>query len=188
MTLVRHLLEPEALLGKVAETMARDPGASMLRLLSLMVAGASWTAAAVYVGTHWLTMQWNFDLGFMPIVSGRINPVRAAVFAYFVGPALLAFTFFLMAPLYGQPRRPHASLAVAVVGTLPIYVASVTMFFMPAVLLVALAFLVSCFWWGLGAQRLLGIKPGDAAEFTGLAIIGASVMLQFASALLAQAL
>ena len=77
-------------------------------------------------------------------------------------------------------RGPRAAFATAVFGAVPLYVACSFLFFMPAILLVFLAFLVSCNWWGAAEQRLLGVDAARSAELTAVSLLGASVALQFA--------
>ena len=81
-----------------------------------------------------------------------------------------------------------AAFATAVIGLVPLYVACSFLFFLPAILLVCLAFFVSCLWWGAGAQRLLGIDEGHSAEATAIALLLASVLLQFLGGWLSQLL
>lgn len=185
MSLVDALLAPDARLDTTAGEIARAPRANLARLLLTMLVGASVSAVAVYAGTRWLTTAWNFDLGFVPAFVDRIDPLRATLFTMIGGPLLLALAFTLVAPFFGQPRRPHAALAVAVIGMTPIYVVGALMFFMPAVLLMLLAFFASCFRWGHGAQRLLGVPHGEVAEFIAITLIAASVALQITGAVLA---
>jgi hypothetical protein len=184
-SLVEQLLSPDEQLAAAAGAIAREPRASLARLLATMVAGAAVSGGATYVGTRWLTTLWNFDLGFVPAFADRIDPLRATLFVMFVGPLLLAAAFAFIAPFFDQPRRPLAALAVAVVGMTPIYVVGALMFFMPAVLLMLLAFLVSCFRWGHGAEQLLGVPAGETAEFMAITLIATSVALQIASSLAA---
>jgi len=187
-SIVERLLAPEAQLAATAQDIARAPRASLARLLATMVAGATVSGIAIYVGTRWLTTLWDFDLGYVPAFADRVDPMRATLFVMFVGPLLLAAAFVLTAPFFGQPRRPLAALAVAVIGMTPIYVVGALMFFMPAVLLMMLAFLASCFRWGRGAQHLLGVPPGETAEFIVIALVATSVALQIASSLAADLL
>jgi hypothetical protein len=59
------------------------------------------------------------------------------------------------------------------------------MVFLPAILLVIGAFLLSCFWWAVGLRTVLGVSPRDSAEFNAISLIGLIVLMQFAGALLA---
>ena len=149
------------------------------------MAGALVPALAVYVGTRYLTTAWDFELGYTPVSEGRIDPFRATLCGLLLAPWLMAAVATLVAPLYDRPRQPRAAFAVAVVGAVPLYVACSFMFFMPAILLVALAFIVSCNWWGAAEQRLLGIDPARSAELTAVNLVGASVALQFTGGWLA---
>ena len=149
------------------------------------MAGALVPALAVYVGTRYLTTAWDFELGYTPVSEGRIDPFRATLFGLLLAPWLIAAVATLVAPLYDRPRQPRAAFAAAVVGAVPLYVACSFMFFMPAILLVALAFIVSCNWWGAAEQRLLGIDPARSAELTAVNLVGASVALQFTGGWLA---
>jgi hypothetical protein len=182
---VVRLLAADAQFATAQRRMLRAPRASLARLLATIVAGAALSAVAVYIGSRWLTMLWNVELGFLPVAAGRIDPMRATLLALVAGPLLLAAAFCAAAPLFGRPRQPLAALAVAVIGMTPIYLAGAAMFFAPAVLLMALAFMVTCYRWGQGARRLLGIADSEIAEFIAIALLAASVALQFASALVA---
>jgi hypothetical protein len=174
------LFSPETLVDHVARRLAQRPAATTGWLIALSVVGALVPACAVYVGTRYLTTAWDFELGYTPVSEGRIDPFRATLFGLLAAPWLIATVATLVAPLYDRPRQPRAAFAAAVIGTAPLYLACSFMFFMPAILLVGLAFIVSCNWWGCAGQRLLGIDSGRSAELTAVSLLGASVMLQFA--------
>ncbi len=182
---LERLLAPDAGLAAIGEEIGRAPRAALARLLTRMMAGAAVAAGAVYVGTRRLNMLWNLELGYFPALAERVDAVRATLFAMLAGPLLLAAAFTLVAPWFGAPRRPLAALAVAVIGMTPIYVVGAAMFFLPAVVLMLLAFIISCFRWGRGAQRLLGVREGETAEFIAIALIATSLALQIASHLAA---
>lgn len=185
---LERLLAPDEQLAAAAGAIERAPRASLARLVATMIGGAAVSGFAVYIGTRWLTTLWSLELGFIPAFADRVDPLRAMMFAMLAGPLLLAAAFTLVAPFFGAPRRPLAALAVAVIGMTPIYVAGAAMFFLPAVLLMLLAFIVSCFRWGRGAQRLLGVREGETAEFIAIALIATSLALQIASHLAADLL
>lgn len=186
--LAAAVLEPAALWTRVALELEQRPQRLARQLVLISLGGPLGCALAVYVGTQWLTTLWHNDFGFLPTVaqSGRIDPFRATLLGAWLAPLLLALAFLVLAPMYRQPRRVLASFAVALVGALPVYAAGLLMFTLPAILLVLLAFCVSCFWWSQGAQRLLGIRQDDAGEFLVLALVGSSVVLQFCGALAAR--
>lgn len=179
------LIDPVELWDGVAARLARDPAGSAGRLVLLVLLGAAGMAAAVAIGTQYITVLWNADFGFLPSDDGRFDPLRWTLVGGLAAPLFIAAMFLVMTPLYRQPRRPLAAFAVAAVGLAPVYVAGLSLVFMPAILLVGIALIVSAFWWAAGAQRLLGIPSGELAEFTVLALLGASVLLQFLGAALA---
>jgi hypothetical protein len=173
------LLSSRELVDRVAMRLERRPAATTAALVLLSVVGALVPALAVYFGTRYLTTAWDFELGYTPVSEGRIDPFRATLFGLLVAPWLIAGVTTLVAPLYDRPRQPRAAFAAAVFGAIPLYAACSFMFFMPAILLVALAFLLSCHWWGAAEQRLLGVDAGRSAELTAVSLLGASVALQF---------
>ena len=85
-------------------------------------------------------------------------------------------------PMYGRPRDWAGGLAVGVYGSLPIYAVAPALAMLPGILLVCVAFLVSCAWWGSGARALLGVPIGESAEHVVTSIIAASLALSFALA------
>ena len=179
-----RLIEPLALWQRVARELA-TPSRAATRLALLALAGALGPALAVYAGTRWVSGMVGAEIGFLPVTAGRIDPFRATFFGLLIAPPLLAAMFVLLARVYRLPPRPLAAFAVAVVGALPIYAAGLTMVFVPAILLVIAAFLLSCLWWALGARTLLGVAADDSAEFNAIAIIGLVVLMQFAGGMLA---
>jgi hypothetical protein len=86
--------------------------------------------------------------------------------------------------MYGRSRDWMGGLAVAVLGSVPVYVAGLGLVLLPGILLVCLAFLVSCAWWGSGARLLLGIPSGEAADHVVASFIAGSLALTIASALI----
>jgi hypothetical protein len=86
----------------------------------------------------------------------------------------------------GEPRdlgvRGAGGLAVGVLGSLPIYAAAPALVMLPGFLLVCVAFLVSCSWWGSGARALLGVRIGESADHVIASLIAASLALSFALA------
>jgi hypothetical protein len=179
------LFSPLTLVDRVARALERRPAATTAALFALSVVGALVPALAVYVGTRYLTTAWDFELGYTPVSDGRIDPFRATLFGLLLAPWLIAAVATLVAPVYDRPRQPRAAFATAVFGAVPLYVGCSFMFFMPAILLVGLAFFISCNWWGAAEQRLLGVDSGRSAELTAVCLLGASVVLQFAGGWLA---
>ena len=53
---------------------------------------------------------------------------------------------------------------------------------LPGVLLVCVAYLVSCSWWGSGARLLLGVPGGESADHVVASIVAASAVLSLLAA------
>jgi len=177
------LIEPVALWQRVARELARPPRA-LQRLALIALLGAFGPACAVYAGARWVSAWTDGDLGFLPMAEGRFDPFRATFVALLIAPALLTAMYLMLGRLFRLPHRPLAAFAVAVVGTLPVYAAGLTLVFPPAILVVVGAFMVSCFWWAVGARTLLGVSPDETAEFNAISIVGTVVLMQFAGVLL----
>lgn len=178
------VFEPLGLWARVAEEL-QQPQRAAGRLAFIALLGAFGPACAVYAGTHWVGALLDSEVGFAPLAAGRIDPFRATFLGLLIAPLLLAAVYLLMGRLYRLPPRPLAAFAVAVVGALPIYAAGLTMVFLPAILLVIGAFLLSCFWWAVGLRTVFGVSPRDSAEFNAISILGLIVLMQFAGAVLA---
>lgn len=178
------VFEPLGLWARVAEEL-RQPQRAAGRLAFVALLGAFGPACAVYAGTHWVGALLDGELGLAPQATGRIDPFRATFLGLLIAPPLLAAVYLLLGRLYRLQARPLAALAVAVIGALPIYAAGLTMVFLPAILLVICAFLLSCFWWSVGLRTVYGVAPREAAEFNAISIIALLVLMQFAGALLA---
>lgn len=176
--------EPIALWSVVERQLARHPSAALRQVLGTLVLGATGVAGAVWVGTTYFNTRWNADLGFLPGDAALFDPFRTTLLGFTLAPLTLALMYLLLAPMFRQPRRPLASLAVAVVGALPIYAAGLLLVALPAVLLLFAAFILSCFWWSAGVRQILGVAGSDATELNVLALLGSGVLLQFGGALL----
>jgi hypothetical protein len=183
------LIEPIGLWQRVAQLLASQP-ARLLRLLAMgVVLGAFGSASAVYVGTRWFSTDSSMGaLGFLPGGAGGVDAFQTTFLGLLIAPFVLAQVYLVLLRVYGLPRRWLAAFAVAVIGALPIYLAGLTLMFVPAILLVVGAFLLSCMWWAVGARQLLAVAPTDSAEFNAIAIVATVVLLQVVGALVAGSL
>lgn len=176
--------EPLSLWRRVEQRLAQ-PRRALGTLLLVALLGAFGAASAVALGARWFSVLWDGDIGFVPFADGRIDPFRATFLGMLLAPLALMAMYLLLGRYYRLPSRPLAAFAVAVSGAIPVYVAGLTMVFMPAILLVISAFVRSCFWWATGARLLLGVAADDSAEFNAISIIGSILLMQFAGGLLA---
>jgi hypothetical protein len=65
---------------------------------------------------------------------------------------------------------------------LPIYAVAPALIVLPGILLLCVAFLFSCSWWGSGARAVLGVPIGESADHVVVSIVGGSLALSFALA------
>jgi hypothetical protein len=175
-------LEPAPLWEWVVRRRGR-PGFVVV-LVTLALFGGLVVAAATEVGVQWFNTDWNAVAGY------RVQPERG--WAPFVTLALAATALPItqglvgawLLPLYGRPRDWTGGLAVGVLGSLPIYAAAPALVVLPGIMLVCIAFLVSCAWWGSGARLLLGIATGESSDHVAASIVAATLALTIASAAL----
>jgi hypothetical protein len=187
-SLLNRILEPPGL-WSWARSRVRAGGHRLPGTLALIaILGALAGACSAWLGTRFFTLSWSAEFGFVPAQiaasAERVDPFWATLLGLLLAPLLLAGLFMLMLPWYRKPVHPLPSLAVAVLGAVPVYAAAATMVLLPGVVVLLLAVLVSCFWWSQGAHALLDLPQGDCAEFTALTVLGTCVLLQFAGAAL----
>jgi hypothetical protein len=169
------IFEPEGLWEAVRERMER-PGA-IGWLLLIPIVGALAVAIAAEMGVRVFTTEWNAVLGYSARPDDDGARLRLLLVALAVAPLAQAATGWLILPLYGSRRRARAALAVAVVGTIPLYLAGLSLVLLPGILLVLVAFFVSLVWWITGARQLLGVPHAEASEFVTITVLAASSAL-----------
>jgi hypothetical protein len=174
------LFEPVALWNEVRVRVARA-GATAL-IAALAVTGGLVVATATEIGVRHFNGDWSAALGY------SVQPARGwSAFALLWAtatalPIVQGLVAALLLPLYGRPRAWRHGLAVGVVGSMPIYAASVALVLLPGVLLVGIAFLISCAWWGSGARLLLGVPLGEAADHVAATLVVSAILVSLALA------
>ncbi len=151
-------------------------------LLGVALVGGFGIALATEIGVRIFNTDWNYvagygmqrDRGGAPFLALWGIAAGAPLMQGLVGAHLLKF--------YSRPRQWLRSIAVAVVGTIPVYVAGLTLVVLPGILVVVIAFLVSCAWWSSGSRRLLGIVYGDSAEHVAGTLVLSGALLVLVSA------
>ncbi len=175
------LLEPDTLWQTVRQRVAR-PGL-LGWLLLIPVVGGFAVALAAEVGVRVFNSEWNAVFGYAarPDVGGvRFRALWAALA---LAPLLQGVVGAMLLGFYSQPRRWRASLAVAVVGAVPLYVAGLAMVVLPGIVLVLAGFGVSLVWWATGARDLLGVTASESAEFVAAVLLVSSAALMLFSTL-----
>lgn len=150
-------------------------------LLLIPVIGGLAVAIAAETGVRVFTTEWNPLIGYSARPDDDGARMRLLWAGLALAPVAQAAAAVLILPLYGLPRRVRAALAVAVVGTVPLYVAGLSMVLLPGILLVLVAFFVSFVWWTTGACQLLGVPRAEGPEFTTIMVLAASSALFIAS-------
>jgi hypothetical protein len=85
--------------------------------------------------------------------------------------AVLATAFWLFAPLYGVRRNMHGAFKVAAYGTTPMWIAGPVLMVPTLTLFMAAAAFYALYLYVSGLEQVLGVSPGDGAEFVGVAMV-----------------
>lgn len=176
------LFEPERLWEWVARQRGR-PGA-VAALVLVAVLGGLAVAAATEIGVRAFSTDWNYVAGYSPQPNRGWEPFLTLVLSATALPLAQGLVGAWLLPMYGRPRDWAGGLAVGVLGSLPIYAVAPALIVLPGILLVCIAFLVSCSWWGSGARVLLGVPIGESTDHVVASIIAGTFLLTLVSAAL----
>jgi hypothetical protein len=176
------LLEPAALWEWAARRRG-DPGFAVALVL-LAAFGGLIVAAATEIGVRWFNTDWNYVAGYSPQPDRGWAPFAALALTATALPITQGLVGAWLLPLYGRPRDWTGGLAVGVLGSVPVYLVAPALVLLPGIMLVCIAFLVSCAWWGSGARLLLGIAIGESSDHVAASIVVATFALTLVSAAL----
>ena len=151
-------------------------------LVAVAVVGGLVVAAATEIGVRVFNADWNYVAGYSVQPERGWKPMLVLWLAATGLPLAQGLFGGWLLPMYGQPRDWIGGLTVGVLGSLPIYAAAPALAMLPGILLVCIAFLVSCSWWGSGARALLGVRIGESADHVIASVIVASLAVSFALA------
>ncbi len=177
---MKKLADPEAWWSAIEPLLGDRRFAIPLVLLAL--AGSLIVTAASEVGIRIFNTDWDNTLGY----AVQRNRSWQSFFALWVGFALTTIVQGLVGAallkVYSKPQRWLRGIAVAVVGSVPMYIGGLTLVLLPGILLFAIAFLISCAWWASGNRRLLGLSFNEAPEHVAVSLVvsGAFVVLMTA--------
>ena len=174
------LFEPEGVWQWAAGRRAR-PGWTRT-LVAVAVVGGLVVAVATEIGVRVFNTDWNYVAGYSAQPGRDWTPMLMLWFAATCLPLAQGLFGSWLLPMYGRPRDRVGGLTVGVLGSLPIYAVAPALAMLPGILLVCVAFLVSCSWWGSGARSLLGVRIGESADHVVASIIAASLALSVALA------
>ncbi|HET9024628.1 MAG TPA: hypothetical protein VFN64_08650 [Burkholderiaceae bacterium] len=173
-----ELFEPEQLWQWVARRRVR-PG-WVWTPVAVAVVGGLVVAAATEIGVRLFNTDWYSVAGYTAQPERGWGPLLALWLSATALPLAQGLIGGGLLPLYGRRRDWAGGLAVGVFGSLPIYAVAPALAVLPGILLVVVAFLVSCAWWSSGARSLLGVPIGESADYVVASIIAASLALSFA--------
>lgn len=151
-------------------------------LVAVAVAGGLIVAAATEIGVRVFNTDWNYVAGYSVQPERGWKPMLVLWLAATGLPLAQGLAGSWLLPMYGRPRDWTGGLAVGVLGSLPIYAVAPALAVLPGILLVCVAFLVSCSWWGSGARALLGVRIGESADHVIASVIAAGLALSCALA------
>lgn len=153
-----------------------------IALVVLALLGSLLVAVASEIGVRVFNTDWDNTFGYATQRNRGWQPffalwggfVTATVVQGLVGAALLK--------IYSKPQRWLRGIAVAIIGSVPMYVAGVTLVLLPGILLFAIAFLISCGWWASGNRRLLGLTYGESPEHVAVSLLISGGLMVLVSA------
>jgi hypothetical protein len=134
-------------------------------------------------------LGWASGLALNPVDDPRVVGGAAGFALSFVqtltlsvlNVGVLALGFYLLLPLYDLRRDWNAAAAAAAYGSTPVLLSGILLV-VPVLVMISLLGLLHCFYlYYLGAIRLLGCRPSEAAGF----VAAGCVFTVFVSALIA---
>lgn len=154
-----------------------------IALFALALAGALGVAIACEIGIRSFNTDWSEAFGYTVQRKRTWQPFYALWLGFTVASIAQGVVAAAMATVYSRPRQWLPGVAVAIIGSVPMYVAGFALVLLPGILVFAIGFLISCGWWTSGNRRLLGIKDSDSPEHVAvsLAISGVLILLVSAS-------
>ena len=153
-----------------------------IALIVLALAGSFVVAVASEIGVRVFNTGWDNTLGYSlqrdrgwpPFLALWLGFATATIAQGLVGSALLK--------VYSKPQQWQRSVAVAIIGSVPMYVAGVALVLLPGIVLFAITFVISCGWWASGTRRLLGLSYGESPEHVAVSLVLSGGLLVLVSA------
>ena len=176
--IIGPLLEPAPLWDAVRARLERRGATAMI--VAIAATGGLVVAAATEIGIRQFNTEWNEVIGYSVQRARGWAPFMLLWATAMVLSIVQGFVAALLLPMYGRPRAWRRGVAVGVIGAVPIYAASVALVLLPGILLVCVAFLISCAWWGSGARLLLGVPLGEAADHVAASLVASAIVMALA--------
>ena len=142
-----------------------------IALVLLAVVGALGVAIASEIGVRVFNTDWDAMFGYTAQPNRGWQPFVALWGGFALAPIIQGLVGAALMKVYSQPRRWLRAVAVAIVGTVPMYVVGLTLVLLPGILLFAVAFVISCGWWASGNRRLLGLRYSESPEHVAVSLL-----------------
>lgn len=148
-------------------------------LLTLAIVGAFVIAAACEIGIRIFNTDWNYVLGYTARPKRGWTPFLGLWLALALMPIVQGLVGAALLKVYSRRPRWLPGMAVAIIGWIPMYLASVALVLLPGILIFAIAFVISCGWWAIGNRRLLGLGYSESPEHVAVSLVltGALMLL-----------
>lgn len=172
------MLQPLALWSKVARRLERpDTSVQLLQLFGIAALGGGGIALASEIGVRVFNTDWHLVAGYSVQPARSWSTFFSLWSVYALAPLVQGLCGAWLLVLYRRPRQWRAALAVSVVGMTPIYLAGLSLVLLPGILLVCMAFLISCMWWSSGCEEVLGVPASESADYVAAMLISSSAVI-----------
>ena len=153
-----------------------------LALIVLALAGSFVVAVASEIGVRVFNTDWNNTFGYAVQRNRGWQPFFALWSGFAIATIVQGLVGAALLRIYSKPQRWLRGVAVAIIGSVPMYVTGVTLVLLPGILLFAIAFLISCGWWASGNRRLLGLTYGESPEHVAVSLVVSGALMVFITA------
>lgn len=177
---MRKLADPETWWNAIEPLLGERRLAMALILLTLT--GSFVVTAASEIGIRVFNTTWNNTFGYAVQRDRSWEPFFGLWGGFMVATLAQGLVGAALLKIYSKPQRWLRAVAVAIVGSIPMYVAGVTLMLLPGILLFAIAFLISCGWWASGNRRLLGLTYGESPEHVAVSLVISGALMVLLSA------
>ena len=160
-----------------------DPRLAIM-LAALALAGAFGIALACEIGVRYFNTDWNYGLGYSVHRDRDWQPFFALWAGVVIAPIVQGLVSVALLKIYSRPLCWRRGVTVAIIGSIPMYVTGLALVLLPGILLLAIAFLISCAWWASGNRRLLGIRDSESAEHVAVSLTVSGVLMLLVAAAL----
>ena len=148
-----------------------------ITLILLALTGSFVVAVASEIGVRVFNTDWDSTFGYAVQRDRRWQSFFALWGGFTIATIVQGVIGAALLKIYSKPQGWVRGVAVAIVGSVPMYVAGVTLVFLPGILLFAIAFLVSCGWWASGNRRLLGLTYGESPEHVAVSLVVSGALM-----------